>query len=124
MDAQADDARVANAQDALTALTELAARAGIAVRIERFQLELAGKGGLCRLDGKAVILVDAKLGTVEQAGVVGLALGRADLGPIPVPDDLRSWLRTGHAPLRPVLRPKPLARTRHLRVVPQDDVGK
>lgn len=105
-------------EQALAALTELALRSGIEVRVEAFRLDLAGKGGLCRVDGKAVVLVDARLGVVEQAGVVGLALGRADLGALEVPTDLRSWLRTGHGPLRPLLRPKPLARARHLRVVP------
>ncbi len=105
------------ADEALVALTELARRAGISVRVEAFRLELAGKGGLCRIEGQPVVLVDARLGVVEQAGVVGLALGKADLVGVDVPPELRSWLRTGHGPLRPVLRPKPLVRARHLRVV-------
>jgi hypothetical protein len=108
-------------EQALTALTALARRAGIDVRIEAFRLDLAGKGGLCRAFGRPVVLVDARLGTVEQAGVLGLALGRADLGAVEVPRELWSWLRTGHGPLRPILRPKPLARVRRLRLVAQND---
>jgi hypothetical protein len=102
---------------ALASLSALAESAGIGVRIEPFRLELAGKGGLCRIEGRSVVLVDARLGVVEQAAVLGLALGRADLRHVPVPAELRSWLRTGHGPLMPVLRPRPLARAKHLRVV-------
>ncbi len=103
--------------DALAALSALAEAAGIGVRIERFTLELAGKGGLCRIGSADVVLVDARLGIVEQAGVLGLALGRADLRGATVAPELRSWLRTGHGPLMPVIRPRPLARAKHLRVV-------
>lgn len=109
--------------EALVALTELAAEAGIEVRVEPFQLELAGKGGLCRVDGKRVVLVDARLGAVERAGVLGLALGRTDLGGVAVPPDLASYLRTGHGLVRAAVRAKPLARVRHLRLVAQNDDG-
>lgn len=102
---------------ALASLAALADAAGIGVRIEPFRLELAGKGGLCRIEGRPVVLVDAKLGVVEQAAVLGLALGRADLRGVAVPRELRSWLRTGHGPLKPVLQPRPLARAKYLRVV-------
>ena len=109
--------------EAVLALTELAAEAGIGVRVEPFRQELAGKGGLCQVEGKRVVLVDARLGAVEQAGVLGLALGRADLGGLVVPPDLVSYLRTGHGPVRPAVRAKPLARGRHLRLVAQGEDG-
>lgn len=91
-------------------LVELAERAGIEVRIEPFRGELAGKGGFCRIDGRPSVLVDARLGTVERIGVLGLALGRVDLGRVEVPPALRSYLRTGHGPLARHVWPKPLAR--------------
>src|SRR6476469_6496213 len=61
------------------ALSAVAAQAGVEVRIEPFALVLAGKGGLCRIDGQLVILVDAKLSSLEKAGVIGEALGDVDL---------------------------------------------
>jgi hypothetical protein len=101
--------------DAVLALTALAAEAGVRVRIEPFPLKLVGKGGLCRLDGQAVILVDAALGPLEQAGVLGRALGvffAREERPRLLPPALRSYLRTGHAPVKALLRPRPLARAR------------
>lgn len=90
---------------------------GVTVRIEPFHQTLAGKGGLCRLEGRHVILVDANLALVDQLGVVGQALGRLDLRGIEVPVELAAFLRTGHAAIRPHLTPlKPLARGR-LRLV-------
>jgi len=101
-------------EDAVRALSHLAARAGVEVRIERFELTIVGKGGLCRIGGQPVVLVDAKLGTLEQAGVIGLALSGVDLGVVPMAGDLRAYVKTGHAevkPLKPIGRPRPLART-------------
>lgn len=99
--------------EAVRALVELAAQAGIEVRIEAFGLkQLAGKGGLCRIRGKKVVLVDAALGPVEQAGVIGEALGSLDLRGLTVPPELEHFLKRGHARVRPLARPRPLARGR------------
>lgn len=111
-------------QEAFSALSALAKRAGLEVRVETFGHALAGKGGLCRVDGKDVILVDAKLGVLERVGVVGLALGRYFRErklPIEVPPNLRSYLKTGHAELRRLpapATPKPLARALRQRPMP------
>lgn len=94
-------------------LAELARKAGIGVRIEPFRGELVGKGGFCRIDGQPFVLVDARLGALEQVGVLGLALGRQDLSGLEVPPLLRSYLATGHGPLTPRQAPsalRPLAR--------------
>lgn len=58
-------------EEAIHALSDVAAQAGVEVRIEPFALALSGKGGLCRIEGQLVILVDAKLSVLEQAGVIG-----------------------------------------------------
>lgn len=97
--------------EAVRALVDLAAKAGIEVRIEPFGLkQLAGKGGLCRIRGRKVVLVDAALGALEQAGVIGEALGSVDLRGLPIAPELVPFLRTGHATVRPLVRPRPLAR--------------
>lgn len=93
-------------------LAALAKKAGVEVRIEPFGLkQLAGKGGLCRIRGRRVILVDAALGPLEQAGVIGQALGSVALRGIEIPEDLLPFLRTGHARVRPLVRPRPLKKT-------------
>lgn len=97
---------------ATLALSALAATAGIEVRVERFEHPLAGKGGLCRIEGVLAILVDAKLGALEQAGVIGLALNELDLEGIEVPPELAPYLATGHAEVKPIVRPRPLVRVK------------
>ena len=96
----------------LSALEALAAKVGIQVRIEPFELKMAGKGGLCRIDKRRVILVDARLSLLEQVGVVGEALGRALPRGISIPEGLVPYLRTGHGKVRRLFRPRPLARGR------------
>jgi|GEM_PF-2080822 len=100
-------------------LCEVAAKAGVEVRIEPFHRTLAGKGGLCRVDGRRVILVDANLAVVDQVGIVGQALGRIDLGSIPMAGDLPAFLRHGRAAIAPLdvlpLRPPARARLRLVR---------
>jgi hypothetical protein len=101
-------------EEAALALALLAGKAGIEVRVERFEHPLAGKGGLCRIDGVLAILVDAKLGVLEQAGVIGLALNELDLEDLDVPPELEPYLRTGHAEVKPLTRPRlrPLVRVK------------
>lgn len=105
--------KASSAQEApLEALARLAERHGVAIRVEPFTLNgIGGKGGLCRLRGKLVVIVDARLSTVEQAGVIGEALGQ--LG-VHAPRDLRSYVETGHGPVGELLRLRPLARARQL----------
>jgi hypothetical protein len=98
--------------EAIRALSEVAARAGVEVRIEPFEHPLAGKGGLCRIDGVLVLLVDGKLHPVDQAGVIGEALGELDLDLDGVPDELRAYVRTGHGEVKALIRPRPLVRAK------------
>ncbi|MBX3206835.1 MAG: hypothetical protein KF764_17325 [Labilithrix sp.] len=96
----------------LSGLTALARQVGVEVRIEPFALAMAGKGGLCRIEGRRVILVDEKLGVVEQIAIVGEALGRVLPKSTPVPPDLVPYLRTGRRRVARLLRLRPLARGR------------
>lgn len=101
-------------EEAVLALTAVAAAAGVEVRVEPFSHPLAGKGGLCRVSSTSVLLVDARLGALEQAGVIGLALGALDLDEAAVPRELRSYLATGHAEIvaRPPRMLRPLVRVK------------
>lgn len=102
--------------EAIRALSEVAAQAGVEVRIEPFTLALAGKGGLCRIEGRLVVLVDAKLGVLEQAGVLGEALGEAlhevDVDGLEIPPAVEAYLRTGHGEVKALVRPRPLVRVK------------
>jgi hypothetical protein len=99
-------------EEAIRALVEVAAGAGVLVRIEPFALALSGKGGLCRIDGQLVVLVDAKLSVVEQAGVIGEALGEVDLGGVTVPAEASAYVGTGHGAVKALVRPRPLVRVK------------
>lgn len=107
-----ENARSSELRDVLGALHVLAGTAGIEVRIEPFELAMSGKGGLCRIEARRVILVDARLSLLEQVGVVGEALGRALPRGSRVHAELVPYLRTGHAKVNRLLRPRPLARGR------------
>ena len=96
----------------MRALSAVAARAGIEVRIEPFQLALAGKGGLCRIEGRLVILVDARLEVLEQAGILGEALGEVELDGIEVPAEVAPYLRTGHGHVKALVKLRPLVRVK------------
>lgn len=99
-------------EEAIRALSEVAARAGVEVRIEPFALALSGKGGLCRIEGRRVVLVDARLSVLEQAGVIGEALGEVDLGDIEIPAAVCAYVRTGHGEVKALVRPRPLVRVK------------
>jgi hypothetical protein len=99
-------------EEAIRALSELAGQAGIEVRIEPFALALSGKGGLCRIEGRLVVLVDAKLSALDQAGVIGEALAEVNLGDIDIPRDVRAYVRTGHGEVKALVRPRPLVRVK------------
>lgn len=96
----------------LAALHALAANLDIEVRTEPFALSIVGRGGMCRIRGRRVVLVDAKMPVLEQIGVLGEALGPVLPPDLDVPDGLAPYLRTGHAKVGALLRPRPLARAR------------
>jgi len=99
-------------EEAIRALSEVAAQAGVEVRIEPFALALSGKGGLCRIEGRLVVLVDARLSVLEQAGVLGEALADVDLEGIAIPAEASAYVRTGHGEVKALVRPRPLVRVK------------
>lgn len=99
-------------QQVVRELTALAREAGADVRIERFGPRAPSDGGLCQLEGRPVILVDERLGALEQAGVLGLSLRALGLDLASIRPELRSYVRTGHAEIPRLMTLKPLARPR------------
>jgi hypothetical protein len=60
----------------LSELTALATRLGVGVRMEPFGKGiLKGRGGLCYLDGKPLVVMDEKLGVEERIVLLAEALG-------------------------------------------------
>jgi hypothetical protein len=76
----------------LAELEALAARLGIAVRAEPFgKGVLEGRGGLCWLDGKPLVVMDQTLTVPERIAVLAAALAAArfDLEVMSVPPAVR-----------------------------------
>jgi len=99
-------------QELAEALEALAARLGIPVRYETMERGVASgrsRGGLCRLRGQPIILVDEALGPHERVAVLAQALGTFDLDGIYLPPLVRSTIRAHGAR---VLEPRPLARAK------------
>ncbi|HEY8088366.1 MAG TPA: hypothetical protein VIF09_10990 [Polyangiaceae bacterium] len=65
----------------LAELEALAARVGVVVRAEPFgKGVLRGKGGLCHVDGKPLVVMDAAMALEDRIGVLAGALATLDLG--------------------------------------------
>jgi hypothetical protein len=103
----------------VAALEALAARLGIPVRYDIFDRVLAkGRtcGGLCRLRGQPIIVLDAGLGPRDHAATLARALATFDLDGLSLPTAVRSSIRARGRTL--VVAPRPLARTK-TRVPPE-----
>jgi hypothetical protein len=74
----------------LAELEALAARMGIAVRAEPFGSGLLqGRGGLCWVHGKPLVVMDASMGMPDRIAVLAGALARFDLGGLHVAPAVR-----------------------------------
>jgi hypothetical protein len=106
----------------LAELEALAAHLGVAVRAESFgKGVLEGRGGLCWVDGKPLVVMDAKLAIPERIAVLAAALGTFDLDVLRVAPQVRERIeaarrdkkkrppkkRPGLARARPRARSKP-----------------
>jgi hypothetical protein len=61
----------------LAELESIAARVGIAVRVEPFGSKLLqGRGGLCWLHGQPLVVMDASLAAVDRIPLLAAALAR------------------------------------------------
>jgi hypothetical protein len=95
------------------ALEALAARLGIPVRYEKMERTVSSgraSGGLCRVRGRPIILLDEALGPRERVSALAQALGTFDLDGIYLPPIVRATIRV-HGTAR-VLEPRPLARAK------------
>lgn len=98
-------------------MLDVARRAGVEVRREPFDAgvprEARPRGGLCRIHGTTVILVDTTLTIVERAAVLADALAGVQLDSISMPPFVRDRIELA-AKRRAAARP---AKPRHLRRV-------
>jgi len=97
----------------VSALEAVAARLGIAVRYEPMDRALSQRqpgGGLCRLRGQPIILIDPQLTPRERIALLAEALGTFDLENIYVPPLVRATIRAQGSAR--VLEPIPLARAK------------
>lgn len=85
-----------DAERLLTMLEELATRLGIEIRYERFERDALGirsrggaRGGLCRIRGDLVVLMDEDLDVPDRVAVLARALAGFDLETIYVPPIVR-----------------------------------
>jgi hypothetical protein len=101
-------------------LTLAAERVGIAVRLEPFDAAIpervGGRGGLCTVRGRRVILVDARAPLPDRIATIAASLAAVDLEGVFVPPIVRATIgvyRTGPAALRaPPSERRPIARAR------------
>jgi hypothetical protein len=90
----------------LSELEKLALRLGVHVRFEAFDARSAAKGGLCRLRGEPLIVLDVGLPVLDKIGILSDALARFDLEAIYLPPVLRSRFERRRRSTRgPVLAP-------------------
>lgn len=84
--------RVTDLTEKRSLLEDLARRLGIDVRYEALGSRGSSVGGMCRLHGREVMLVDAHAPVAEQVGVLLDALSGRDIEAIFVPPTIRSDL--------------------------------
>lgn len=100
----------------LAELEALAARLGVEVRREPFGKGLMeGRGGLCWVKGRALVVMDEKLPVAERIGVLAAALAEFDLDGVHVIPAVRATIeaaREGRSMGAPKRTHPGLARTR------------
>jgi hypothetical protein len=102
----------------LAELEKLANRLGVVVRFDAFDAKLASKGGLCRVHGEQLIVIEGGLPILDKIGILSEALSTFDLEAIYLPPVLRTRLERNRPPrarVRPPLRPMAKARLRAVR---------
>jgi hypothetical protein len=77
---------------ALSLLEGLADKLGIPIRYEIIKDELTGPGGLCRMEGKYILIIHSKAGVKEKVKIMIEGLRRFDLNDIYVRPVLRELL--------------------------------
>ena len=85
-------AAVMGPPEILRELSALADRLGVDLRFEALGGTTEGRGGLCRIHGHAVIVVERELPILEKIDVLTGALSRFDLEKVYMPPELRARL--------------------------------
>jgi hypothetical protein len=81
----------------LSELETVAERLGIALRVEPLGEELSPRGGLCRVHGRSLILVNASLSLTERISVLAGALSVFDVSLIHMPPVVRARIDSSAA---------------------------
>jgi hypothetical protein len=85
----------------LAELESIAVRLGIAVRVEPFgSALLRGRGGLCRVRGEPLIVMDAALPILDRIALMADALARFDLDDVHVVPAVRERIDAARAGAR------------------------
>ena len=86
----------------LDALFEAAKKLGVEVRVERFSAPLTKDhaGGVCRLRGRDVILIDAAAAVVDQAAAMAEALSHFELGNLFLAPEVRELVESAGVRIR------------------------
>ncbi len=82
----------------------MARRLGVAMRFEAFEPGAARRGGLCKVRGASLILVDARASVLEQIATLEAALRKLDLEGIFVPPLVRARIEGRKRLLGPAVK--------------------
>jgi hypothetical protein len=85
----------------LDELLTVARRLGIEVRVEAFHGGIRTSGGLCRLRGRVLVLIDQRLGVFERTRTLADALSELDIDGIYLTPEARRFIeaaRERHGP--------------------------
>jgi UDP-N-acetylmuramate dehydrogenase len=85
----------------LEELIRVAARLGVEVRVERFETPPARGGGRCVVDGRVLVLLDARAPAADRVEALAGALAVADLEDVYLPPEVRERIEAA--------RPEPVA---------------
>lgn len=98
-------------------LIATANKLGIEVRVQPMLGPRVGAGGLCRLRGRLVVVIDAEAPAVERAGALADALGQLDTEGVFMPPEVREILDSARERKRWRLQPtRPRSRSERARV--------
>jgi hypothetical protein len=79
----------------LSELETVAARLGVALRVERLGSDVLGaRGGLCRIRGLPLIVIEESLSVADRISVLAGALSGFDLSSIYVPPVVRACIES------------------------------
>jgi hypothetical protein len=73
-------------------LSSVALKLGLEVRVEPFATPGRSAGGLCRIRGRLVVLIDASAGLLEQAASLAEALGTFELEGVYMAPEARRFI--------------------------------